>query len=132
VPSWHEGPLVERIARAVGRYARQLRAAAELLASYGMPDATAWTLHIPVVVERRRLAETVRLLSGSRLPPEWRTVYGNYWSVAGEQVPDVKVRRRSDPVPDGPFLSTSDGTLNLVRSLLARTFPTPSPYEVAR
>jgi hypothetical protein len=129
VPSWHEGSLAERIHRAAGRYARQLRAAADLIAR---PDAIAWTLHIPVVVDRRRLAETVHLLKDERLPAEWRTVYGNWWGVEGIELADVKVRRASDPVPDGPFLSTSDGTLNLVRKLLARTFPTPSPYEVAR
>ena len=131
VPSWHEGSLAERIAPR-RRPLRAAAASAPRTCSSRRPDAVAWTLHIPVVVDRRRLAETVHLLKDERLPAEWRTVYGNLLRRRGRRGRRRQGAPRSDPVPDGPFLSTSDGTLNLVRKLLARTFPTPVPYEVAR
>jgi hypothetical protein len=126
VPALHEGHLDERISRARGGYLLQLRAAREALVGHHAP--LAWTLHIPLVVEREPLADVLATLDG-RLPPEWRTMYGNLTGQRGEEATDVKVRRRSDPIPAGPFLSSSDGTFSVVAPLLRRAFPEPCEYE---
>ena len=126
VPSWHDGPLAERLKTAQGAYRDHLRAAQQRLPA----DALAWTLHIPLVVERDPLAAVLATLAG-RVPPEWRTMYGNLTGATGIQAQDVKVRRRCDPTPAGPFLSTSDATIAHVLPLLRERFPHPSPYEVA-
>ena len=120
VPSWHEGPLAERIARA----ARSLRATAASGVGHAPGCGIGRAARVDPAHPRSSSSAPTsprpsRRLAGRRFPPEWRTVHGNLHGVAGEQAPDVKVRRRSDPIPDGPFLSTSDGTLALVRKLLA-------------
>lgn len=129
VPSWHDGLLVDRAKAARGGYGNHLREALRVLTELGHQQPTAWTLHIPVVVWRDRLAAILSTLAGKVLP-EWRTMYGNLAGETGEQAPDVKVRRRTDPMPDGPFLSSSDATFRWLHPWLAARFPTPSPYEV--
>ena len=126
VPAWHDGLLSDRIRRAAGSYARQLMAARALLGE----DAIAWTLHIPVVVERATLAEVMDGLD-TRLPAEWRTMYGNLTRASGERRPDVKVRRSSEPLPAGPFMSSAPASLRRLLPVLAARFPDRSPYEVA-
>ena len=129
VPSLHAGLLEERISAAATGYGRQLRAAAALLSDRGFKHPLAWTLHIPLVVVRETLAGVLSLV-GIRSPiPEWRTVYGNVARVPGYPADDVKVRRASDPMPAGPFLSTQDGSFPAVLPHLRRLFPGPSEYE---
>lgn len=134
VPSLHAGPLSGRIAQAAGSYKRQLETAYALMSGWGM-GLLAWTLHIPLVVTKHRLAQAIAVCrvtsEAKRVLPEWRTVYGNLWSVPGDMAEDVKVRTRRDPIPSGPFLSSSDQSWPLVRGLLAARFPDPSPYEAA-
>jgi hypothetical protein len=124
IPSWHDGPLVQRVANARGAYGNHLRAALGRLA----PGALAWTLHIPLIVESERLADILATLDG-KVPPEWRTMYGNLTGATGEEHADVKVRRRSDPVPAGPFLSSSPSSFGALLPLLRERFPGPSEYE---
>jgi hypothetical protein len=124
VPAWHAGPLSERLTTAAGAYRNHLRAAAERLPA----DALAWTLHIPVVVDSQPLADVLADLGG-RIPAEWRTMYGNLTGATGERHADVKVRRRSDPVPAGPFLSSSPGSFGALLPMLRARFPEPSEYE---
>jgi hypothetical protein len=130
VPTYHAGPLAERVKTAGGAYKTHLRVAQERLTEMGYEQPLAWTLHIPVAVWRAKLARILGMLTGPTLP-EWRTMYGNLAGALGEQAEDVKVRRRSHPIPAGPFLSSSDTTFGVVRPLLKSLFPTPSPYEVA-
>lgn len=124
VPTYHAGPLSER----TRPMSADLRIARDALAELGHKDPIDWTLHLPFVVWRRRLERVLALLTS---PAEWRTMYGNLAGIAGERADDVKVRRRSDPIPDGPFLSSSPATFPALARLLRQRFPTPGPYEVA-
>jgi hypothetical protein len=128
VPIWHRGPLLEW--HRAGSYGVADREAYRRLREAGIPDPLDWTLHIPLVVERDRLADVLCAMDG-RVPPEWRTMYGNLSGVTGERHSDVKVRRRSDPLPDGPFLSSQDHSFSWLRQMLHARFPEPSPHEVA-
>lgn len=121
IPSYHAGPLVSGPG--------PVRLALRRLREMGYDSPLAWTLHIPVVVWRRKLADILATLTGRQVP-EWRTMYGNLSGATGERAPDVKVRSRSDRIPSGPFLSSSDATFPLLRRMLAARFPMPSPYEV--
>ena len=123
VPLWHAGPL-SQAARS-----GSLRLALARLLALGFTDPIAWSLHIPLPVQRAKLAAILATLTG-RSVPEWRSMYGNISGDRGERAADVKVRRRSDPVPSGPFLSSSDATFPVLARLLAARFPHPSPYEV--
>lgn len=123
VPTYHAGLLAQRSSPPAS-----LRQAGRMLAHMGYRDIIDWTLHIPLVVWRQKLADALARTLGLA---EWRTMYGNLTGLVGEQADDVKVRRRSDPLPTGPFLSSSDATYPSLAKLLQRTFPTPSPYEVA-
>jgi hypothetical protein len=80
VPSWHRGPLREW--RRSGAYGLADREAYRRLTAAGIPEPLDWTLHIPLVVERDRLADVLRAMDG-RIPPEWRTMYGNLSGVTG-------------------------------------------------
>lgn len=126
IPSWHAGLLAERVRHGSVAYRGHLVAAQQALADLECP--LAWTLHIPMVVKRTVLADVLGSLSGSPLP-EWRTMYGNRAGLTGELHHDVKVRRRRDPIPPGPFLSSNDATLRVLRPLLMGHFPTPGRYE---
>jgi hypothetical protein len=124
VPTCHAGPLAER----TRPMPAELRMAKTMLVEMGHRDPIDWTLHLPLVVWRRKLA---RILAALTRPAEWRTMYGNLTGTTGERAPDVKIRRRSDPMPAGPFLSTSDATFPALRKMLATRFPSPSRYEAA-
>lgn len=131
VPTYHAGPLAEKAARTRGSYGNALREALRRLLAFA--DPLAWTLHIPMVVDRRLLADILAntLATAHRMVPEWRTMYGNIAGLVGEYADDVKVRRRTDPMPSGPFLSSHDAAIGWLVPILRRRFPTPSPYELA-
>jgi hypothetical protein len=132
IPSLHAGPLAPKVAATHGSYGNALREAQRRLSVAGVSDAIAWTLHIPLVVMREALATVLRpILEGSSriVRPEWRTMYGNLIGAAGEQAEDVKVRRRGDRIPDGPFLSSHDTAIGWLAPYLRQRFPKASPYE---
>jgi hypothetical protein len=131
LPSYHDGLLADKAAQTRGSYGNALREALARLRAF--LDPIAWTLHIPMVVDRELLAEVARsiLAGASRVAPEWRSMYGNIAGLVGEQAPDVKVRRRTDPLPEGPFMSSHDTAIFWLAPVLRKRFPDPSPYEVA-
>lgn len=131
VPALHDGPLTERIESAAGYYKRQLIAALDVMRGWSH-DLIAWTLHIPFLVDRLKLRQALAIVMSTayRYLPEWRSVYGNLWSLRGERAADVKIRSRRDTIPAGPFLSSSDSTFPIVRPVLQAAFPEPGPYEL--
>jgi hypothetical protein len=86
-----------------------------------------------MVVDRQLLSDIVSdmLAASGRVLPEWRTMYGNIAGMLGEYADDVKVRRQTDAIPDGPFMSSHDSSVRWLVPLLRKRFPTPSPYEMA-
>lgn len=132
VPSWHAGPLAQKAATTHSGYGYAIKEALRQLNEMGHADPVAWTLHIPVLVVRKALATVLGgLIPRGRVLPEWRTMYGNLTSQSGEQHADVKVRRRSESVPQGPLLSSLDGAFYRVLPTLRSLFPEPCAYEVA-
>lgn len=134
IPPWHRGPLSKHIAMAGnGDWGKSLAATKRFLEERGFDDPLSYELHVPVVMERDKLGTVLREAMGVRpVPPQWRTLYGNWWHVRSEPAPDVKAHRHE--FSPTTFLSTTDMTFHNSepgRWLRAR-FPSPSPYERRR
>lgn len=116
----------------VSEWRSGLVAAQRWLRSQGVKEPLSYELHIPVTVDRGRLLKVLEEASPVRgVPPQWRTLYGNTWPIAGMQMADVKVKRGMKALPT-PFVSSSDRSwrLPLFDPLRAR-FSTPSRWEAA-
>jgi len=139
IPYYHAG-LFENKLRTFQLYAgnssytNMLRRTKSVLDGLNIKDPLDYTLHIPVLYHKKKLAETLPY-DGSI-----RTLYGNIHKVGGRQMEDVKVhpKRQNEWAPepfdymnnDTPFLSTSDSAFKAVKeNLLGSVFSKPSKYE---
>jgi hypothetical protein len=92
-----------------------------------------YELHVPMVMEKKRLAK-VLMLSGL-----WRSVYGNVFDVGGVKIKDVKVYNKRDRLYGGSYninnlkydyISSNDDSFEEVKELvLAKRFRSKSIYE---
>jgi hypothetical protein len=136
VPSLYRSTLAEHL-RLLGRrqdsWQRSISATAAWLAEHGHSNPLSYELHVPIVVNKRKMLDALDAVSGYNhpTPPQWRTIYGNIHHVEAARAPDCKVRSRSDitALLDATFLSSSDETFRCVRRALTLRFPTPSPFE---
>lgn len=130
IPAWHRGPLADHIRRTRSDWNASLVATLKFLRANGFPAPLSYEIHAPVVMEREKLGVVLDAASGKGIPPQWRTIYGNWWHIPAERAPDVKVRR-DRPFEPATFFSTSDMTFasTAVGRWIRQHFPTPSPYE---
>ena len=115
-------------------YTKMLQRTQSVLDGLGFKDPLDYTLHIPVLYQKKKLAEVLPY-DGST-----RTLYGNIHRVGGTRMDDVKVHPRR-PFPHAPepfdymnntepFLSTADRMFPTVKkNLLGSVFTKPSKYE---
>jgi hypothetical protein len=119
---------------AEGSYTKMLQRTMATLDALEIDAPLDYTLHIPILYQKNKLAETLKY-DGST-----RTLYGNMHRVGGRLMEDVKVhpKRSRDWAPqpfdymhkDMTFLSTSDSSFEQVKkNLLGPLFPEPSKYE---
>lgn len=132
IPALHRGPVRGVIDeyKAMGIESSYTRSMADTLATLedvGYKDVLSYELHTPMLMTKAGLNQAIRIRTIDR----WnvRTAYGAMTNLGGTKHRDVKVYRRTDPIPRGPFLSTSDQSIRWVKDHLNRLFPTPSPYE---
>jgi hypothetical protein len=115
-------------------YTRMLQRTLSTLDALQVDAPLDYTLHIPMLYQKDKLAQTLRY-DGSI-----RTLYGNMHKVGGRLMEDVKVHpKRSKewaPKPfdymrkDAAFLSTADSAfVEVKKNLLGPVFPEPSKYE---
>ena len=93
-----------------------------------------YELHVPMVMEKRRLSKVLKL-SGL-----WRSVYGNVFNVGGVKIRDVKVYDKKDKFYinsydinnlELDYLSSNDDSFETVKTLiLEERFPFKTTYEV--
>lgn len=125
----HRGPLAEHAAAARGAYARSLGLTDRILRGR-VEVPLSYELHVPLPFAPDVMAS---LIEGSPVGAQARSVYGNLADHRpATRAEDVKVRRAPDLARhSGPLLSSgaSARAFGLVRDLLARLFPDPSPYE---
>ena len=137
-PDANLGPLAQRINPVVRRHhaggtSHQRGAYTTLLAlqAAGHPDPLDWDVHAPMTLDREGLTRTLAFVADTRAGhTHKRTVYGTLAGLTGPTWEhDVKVRRRGEPWPGGPWLSTSDATYRLLAGRLHVLLPEPSPWE---
>jgi hypothetical protein len=137
VPTLHGGDVYDKIARHSAYapnspYVALLWDTLHILAGRGVSTSLDYALHVPMVMDRGKLANLLQY-AGS-----YRILYGNIYGIGGEFSEDVKYHRviHNGPKPydfrrgRSPFLSSSDGTFRTLRSaLLSKLFPNKSLYE---
>lgn len=118
--------------RAGGRYKTAIT---NTLAMF--PDGLDYSLHIPFIYNKVKLAETISACGNE--PVLLRTVYGNMHNVGGEQMDDVKLTsarefRLGEALGFGDFLSTTDEIVldRGFRAWIQRKFPEPSQFEICQ
>jgi len=93
-----------------------------------------YAVHVPVLVDRRQLAETYMRLGDDAVRRNIMTVHAALHGIVGRPIAgDVKVSGVLDTKPwrTLPLLSTSDGSFSNhpVGDRIRRAFPEPSPWE---
>jgi len=135
VPVLHRGSLdgmLEQFAALKTGWAKGLRETATLIRETpAFVEPVSYDLHVPLIIHKARMQEALRLAKKIKTDAvHIRTIYGNLVPLGGTETPDVKMHRRSDPFPRGPWLSSGDDTFrSSVEPVLRYLFPDPSPYE---
>jgi hypothetical protein len=139
VPYYHNGLLANKIAKFVRFTARSdytdvLSRTMSVLNNLGIEDPLDYTLHIPMMFNKQKLADILPHPIASI-----RTLYGNIYRVGGRKMSDVKVHPKNHQYApesfdymheDSIFLSTADSTFDRVKkNLLGSMFLEPSKYE---
>lgn len=123
--------MVERFAKTQTTWARGIRETAVLLRDLGYEAPVSYDLHVPLPVHKSKMLEALKLAKRVRGDAvHVRTIYGNLAGLGGTEMLDVKMMRRSDPIPRGPWLSSGDNTFRaVVEPVLRYLFPDPCAYE---
>lgn len=103
-----------------------------VLAGFDLDDPVSYENHIPMIIHKEVMRSAVRVVQRLKMGEfsHLRTLYGNMADLGGVEAPDVKMVRRSDPFPKGPWLSSGDATFRAtVEPVLRYLFPDLSPYE---
>jgi hypothetical protein len=131
IPRWHRGLLSDHIQMlSSGPWRFSLELTRKFLIEHGIAEPLSYELHVPVVMEREKLGAVLEMARPkSPWPPQWRTLYGNWWKVPSKPAPDVRIRKPRDEYVDGGFLSTDDWTFRAVQPYLAALLPQAGPYE---
>jgi hypothetical protein len=130
VPYTYDGTLISKAEahgelHGVTEYFRVLIHANKTLKSLGYKDPLNYDVHTPMPMNKDKLKEIVDLSDAPR------SMYGNIFSVGGNQIDDVKVYRNTSPkkIFDN-FISTEDNTFETVyNNILKDRFPQKSKYE---
>ena len=105
-------PYVDGIEKRTGsanEYTIRLREAAKVLKDKGF-DTLNYEVHKPILINRKKALEVLDYFSNT---PAFRSLYGNYWKIGGEDKHDMKIRimhyNRMDAVRYAwDFVSTCD------------------------
>ncbi len=141
IPVWHRGSIESVIQKYRKKYPNSKYFAGliethEMLKTLDISQPLyAYNLHIPMVVDKEKMLESVKRLDGMKpktVPQcfHLRSWYGNYNELGGVKMEDVKIRDYHSPMPDGPFLSTQNSAFTgHTKRLLKQKFPAASIYE---
>ena len=102
------------------------------LIKLGIPNPLDYDIHVPMVMNREMLKQTIDM------PYLERSNYGNIFNIGGTMSNDVKVysrgrmSSRSYDFLNGEsyFISTEDSSFEKIQPMLQKLFPDPSAYEV--
>lgn len=117
-------------------YIKKLILTRTRLIEYGIENPLDYELHIPMVMEKEKLKHII-LKYPSCL---WRSMYGNIYSVGGNEMEDVKIytnkkhsARSNEITEHSTFLSTEDQAFSLAfDKVFSRMFTSPTTCECSR
>ena len=110
-------------------YSEQLMKTLAALKADGK-DRLDYAMHVPMLINRKKGLEVLQKFPSV---PMFRSLYGNYWSIGGTLMNDVKIQNNNDiPGKDWRFVSTSDGAFKngRVGDYIRGQFKEPSRYEI--
>lgn len=93
------------------------------LVKNGFENPLNFELHLPMIMERSKLAEVIDEYT------LWRSGYGNHFDVLAFDTDDVKIRPSKERI-DGEFASTEDEWFHELLPRLQELYPNPSPLEL--
>lgn len=100
----------------------------DTLTRIGIEQPLSYELHVPMVMNKNKLAKVLRM------PGLWRSLYGNIYGIGGEEYLDVKVHNTIDidslmknPLP---YISSHENTFQgILDGYFNTAFPNPSKHE---
>jgi hypothetical protein len=138
IKTYHGGSLIEKIKLRKelsprSKYNEQLLKTYRLLKRRGIEEILDYDIHVPMVMTKSGLASVLELRT------QWRSTYGNMFSVGGTEVEDVKVYSHGNLLELSydienlkyDYLSTDDTSFIKVKeALLEDLFKNKSKYEL--
>lgn len=108
-------------------YVKTMRDVEGTLARWGVATSYSYELHAPMVFNKKKLLDLLNKLPNGRPIGHTKTLYGNYYTIGGRPVADVKVISDEQDISfDQQFLSTIDESFsngavgNFIRKKLAK------------
>lgn len=134
VPYYYDGTLLKRIENIKKKtnglgslYSRKLEET-RLLLMQEHKKTYNYAVHVPMVINKKK---ALALLKKYKSVQMFRSVYGNYYNVGGEQMKDCKIADDREPDHDAVFLSTSEGSFEKnVGAFIKSVFTEECEYEV--
>jgi hypothetical protein len=111
------------------RYVVTMKRTERYLETLGLPTIC-YELHMPMIINKRKMLELIREIGRNQLYIlNKRSMYGNYVSIGGRKVDDVKVIT-TDKISNKTFVSTTDHTFRVgkIGAKIRRKFKEPM-YE---
>jgi len=89
-------------------YVKTMKATRDLLRSWGIKKIYSYELHVPFLYNKAKLLVLTDKLETDHYP-HLRTIYGNYYNIAGQPIKDVKIINDTQDIPhESCYLSTID------------------------
>jgi hypothetical protein len=115
------------------KYTRKLIDTYQQLLAIGIDNVLDYELHVPMAMEKEKLSFVIKKYPNLL----WRSVYGNLYSLGGNQIMDVKIynnkaySNRSAKLNDESiFVSTQDESFEFIyKEILKNMFDKPSSFE---
>lgn len=134
MPPVYHGTLHDRVQElkqrhGASKYMTMLTQTESMLKRAGMPTRN-YAVHMPMLISREKGLEVLKAFGSF---PMFRSLYGNYMNIGGEDREDVKIyRREQEPDHDAEWLSTTDDTFahGLVGRYIRQQFTEACEYEV--
>jgi len=138
IPIYNGGILYNRVMTYLdltnrSTYATKLHYTHNKLLKFGINNPLDYDLHVPFNVNKEKLGKIFNIKNTNML---WRSYYGNYYKIGGEQIKDVKVyntgnlkRISYQYTEDSVFLSTEENSFPLLEPILSSKFKSKSRFE---
>ena len=139
IKTYHGGLLLDKInlyqkLNSNSNYTRKLSATYKKIKSLGIESPLDYELHVPMVMEKKKLKQILE----NNDQFLWRSIYGNVFSIGGEQMEDVKVYSRGPLVlksynikkDEHIYLSSADNSFDMIlNTILRKQFIQITKYE---